>query len=823
MKTRIVFFILTLLISFYFFNHFKFSKSSNDLWDFIPSKSSIILELEEPIIQYNKMLESSIIKNSAFEIKNQFEEFNFFLNNNLESFLKDNKLIISYFKISNFRLEPMYITYKGTLDLDFIFRKIKENGYDVSERKFNNQIIYEFKKGENNYTLCFIENIIIFSNNSLLIEDAIRTKSNTNLKFKKNESDLFSQVKIIKDIGNLYINESDIFNLLNIESKNKFLNYTQSIFPEKSFFDIKLEEQLLRLNGFSSTLAKSFYKDKSSYDSIIEILPFNTISYFNINSVNEINFFQLNKKNQIESFTNNYELEIGRALIENRKSNKYEEITILKRKPSINYNITDSLLYDGIYKLDDQKLNTLIDLENISYKSEKFFIKKDNFIIISDQINSLIDIRDNIEKNKFWLRKLDISKFRNEMNKTHNISFIIDFSKFSGQDNSELNLVSSQMSLIDNKLYISSNLSDKEVNNVQYSNENIVKEFSAKNNITLKPNIIFSHLDNKPEVITQDERNNIYHLSNELNLIWSDSIEKINSNIYSIDYYKNNKKQILFSSKNNIYSYDRKGNPLTGFPIKNPSESNIEHLNVIDYNRSKRYRLITAHKNGDIYFLDKNGRKLDGWAPMKMEEQLVQEPLHARVRGKDYIIILLKNGSLYLKNRRGSNYPGFPIKTNNDFSNKIKIKISNSPNSSEIHLLSDNGTISKVNFNGKVISQSDLFRPEKNSKFKMIEDAKGKSTFIFSYDDNYIYSDDKKLFYDNTNNLEFQYYDLSKNIKYFVITDKNFKKTVFLDQNLNFKLNAVNSENKISIMDYDNSLYIYKSINNILSMIEIKK
>ena len=61
-----------------------------------------------------------------------FEEFNFFLNNNLESFLKDNKLIISYFKISNFRLEPMYVTYKQTLDLDFIFRKMKENGYDIS-------------------------------------------------------------------------------------------------------------------------------------------------------------------------------------------------------------------------------------------------------------------------------------------------------------------------------------------------------------------------------------------------------------------------------------------------------------------------------------------------------------------------------------------------------------------------------------------------------------------------------------------------------------------------------------------------------------------
>lgn len=823
MKTRIVFFILILLVSFYFFNHFKFSKSKNDLWDLIPSKSSIILELEEPIIQYNKMFESSIIENNLLEIKNHFEEFNFFLDNSLESFLNSNKVIIAYFKISKFQLDPLYVTYKGTLDLDFIFKKIKENGYDVNKRKFNSQTIYEFKKENKNYTLCSIENIIILSKNSLLVEDAIRTKSNEDLQFKKNESDLFSQVKIKKDIGNIYINESNILDLLNIESKHELHNYIQKIFPEKSFFDIKSEDQLLRLNGFSSILPGNFDEDKSRYDSIIDILPFNTVSYLNINSVNENNFFQLNKKNKIENFSENYELEIGRALIENIKSNKYEEITILKRKQPINFKSIDALLYDGIYKLDDKKLNKLVDLENVSNQSEKFFIKKDNYIIISDQINTLLDIRINIEKNNFWTKKLDIKKFKNEMNGTHNLSFVINFSKFSRQNDSNLNLVSSQMSLIDNKLYLSSNLSEKEVSNIQYSNKNTLKEFLSKNNFNLKPNIIFNHLNNKPEVIAQDQKNYIYHLSNKLNLIWSDSIEKINSNVFSIDYYKNNKKQILFSSINKIYSYDRKGNPLIGFPIKNPSESKIEFLNVIDYNRSKRYRLITAHKNGDIYFLDKSGRKLEGWAPMKMEEELVQEPLHARVRGKDYIIILLKNGSLHLKNRKGSNYPGFPIKIKKDFSNKLKIKISNSTSSSEIHLLSDNGTLYKINFNGKIISQKDLFRPDKNSKFKMIEDVTRKSTFIFSYDDNYIYSEDKKLFYDNTDDLEFQYYDLNKNIKYFIITDKKAKKTVFLDQNFNFKLNAIDNENKISIMDYDNSLNIYKSINNILSMIEIKK
>ena len=72
-------------------------------------------------------------------------------------------------------------------------------------------------------------------------------------------------------------------------------------------------------------------------------------------------------------------------------------------------------------------------------------------------------------------------------------------------------------------------------------------------------------------------------------------------------YYKNNKKQILFSSSNKVYSYDRKGNSLIGFPFINPSESAIKFLNVIDYDKSKRYRIITSHDNGEIYFLNKNG------------------------------------------------------------------------------------------------------------------------------------------------------------------------------------------------------------------------
>ena len=44
-----------------------------------------------------------------------------------------------------------------------------------------------------------------------------------------------------------------------------------------------------------------------------------------------------------------------------------------------------------------------------------------------------------------------------------------------------------------------------------------------------------------------------------------------------------------------------------------------------------------------------------------MEDGLVQAPIHTRIRGKDFIIMVLKNGRVYVKNRKGEDYNGFPI------------------------------------------------------------------------------------------------------------------------------------------------------------------
>ena len=124
--------------------------------------------------------------------------------------------------------------------------------------------------------------------------------------------------------------------------------------------------------------------------------------------------------------------------------------------------------------------------------------------------------------------------------------------------------------------------------------------------------------------------------------IWRDSIDsEIISEIFTIDYYNNRKKQILFATKNKVYCYDRLGNILPGFPINNPHPSGyIEDINVIDYDNSKRYRISISSEN-KAFLIDKYGKNLKGWDPLIMEDRIIQAPKHFRLNGKDYILSLI--------------------------------------------------------------------------------------------------------------------------------------------------------------------------------------
>ena len=206
-----------------------------------------------------------------------------------------------------------------------------------------------------------------------------------------------------------------------------------------------------------------------------------------------------------------------------------------------------------------------------------------------------------------------------------------------------------------------------------------------------------------------------------------------------------------------------------------------------------------------------------------MEDELIQAPIHTRVRGKDYIIILQKNGDIYVKNRRGINYKGFPVKLDSDLTNKIHLQSSSNSAQSLLEILSDDGKLYKINLEGKIISSKDQYRNDKDAKFKMIQESSGKSPTIISYDNYNLFKDENNINFKNIEKLKFQFYNLSKNENFLVLTDTTIKKSYFLDKNLNFYINPISNQNEVSILDYGNSIIIYKTLNNSLSMIELKK
>ena len=809
MKKRLSLFIIFLLFSFFLFFFYNQKKSSTDLWDIIPDKSTLIIELDEPNSQWDKVLfelkESKLI-NSIKSIIDDYNDFDNFIDGKLEEYLRDNKLIISYFNLSNKTLEPVYLSYKKNLDEDFIIENLKNKDYDINERNLNGEIIFEAKKNDKNHVFAFLDNISVYSTNSLIIEDIIRSISNSELIFKKNNPSLFSQVKIKNDFGNIYLNLKDIQKiLLNIFPQELFNNSLKSL-PKKSFFDIEMSNGLVRMNGFSSKIDSNNFTNENQNDSILNFIPSNTILYTNMSS-------EENNQNLISN-------RFSKALIESLNSNTYFEISII--------NIPDNLkiknkkeIDDDIYSFNDKEIFTAAKIKKTDV--DYHYYKYEKFMIITENYNSLKEVKSMLINKDFWIKNLNFNKFQKQLNESHNSLLVFDINKLLPINNSSIGLTSLQLSKIQNKYYMSFNLLETDTENYVVQEENSLNEYLFKNNLSSKPHIIFSHINNKPEVIIQDEKNIVYHLSNSLEPIWSDSIEKIISKIFVIDYYKNNKKQIVFASPNKIYGFDRKGNSLIGFPFENPSKSPIQHLNIIDYDKSKRYRIISSHRNGEIYFYDKNGKTLNGWNPILMEDELVQAPIHTRVRGKDYIIILQKNGDIYVKNRRGINYKGFPVKLDSDLTNKIHLQSSSNSAQSLLEILSDDGKLYKINLEGKIISSKDQYRNEKDAKFKMIQEASGKSPAIISYDNYNLFKDENNINFKNIEKLKFQFYNLSKNENFLVLTDSTIKKSYFLDKNLNYYVNPISNQNEVSILDYGNSIIIYKTLNNSLSMIELKK
>lgn len=167
-----------------------------------------------------------------------------------------------------------------------------------------------------------------------------------------------------------------------------------------------------------------------------------------------------------------------------------------------------------------------------------------------------------------------------------------------------------------------------------------------------KPTLVDNHNTGDKEVMVQDAKNNLYLLNSVGRILWKRPLDgPIMSEIFQVDYYRNNKFQFLFNTADRLYLLDRNGNYVDKYPITLPEKA-TNGLAVLDYGNNKDYRLFLALADKKVYLYDKNGNRNVGWSFPKTEGFVKQPVQHFVTQGRDYLVFA-DSYRCYILDRRG--------------------------------------------------------------------------------------------------------------------------------------------------------------------------
>jgi hypothetical protein len=169
----------------------------------------------------------------------------------------------------------------------------------------------------------------------------------------------------------------------------------------------------------------------------------------------------------------------------------------------------------------------------------------------------------------------------------------------------------------------------------------------------LKPYSFLNHKTNENEISVQDLKNNLYLINAKGKILWKNKInEKIISPIYMVDAFNNHKNQMLFNTKNYLHLIDRNGNYVQGFPYKLQAETKAP-LSLFDYKGDGEYRIFISCTNHFIYNYNIMAEEVDGFEPVKTENDIFMPLKYNSISGGDYLTAIDCEGKIYIFGRKG--------------------------------------------------------------------------------------------------------------------------------------------------------------------------
>ena len=243
----------------------------------------------------------------------------------------------------------------------------------------------------------------------------------------------------------------------------------------------------------------------------------------------------------------------------------------------------------------------------------------------------------------------------------------------------------------------------------------------------IKPFFFTNHNTGAKEIFIQDYKNNAYLVNAAGRVMWKVQLgERIQSNVYMIDYYGNGKFQLLFSGRNNLHLLDRNGNYVERYPsrLRSPASGPVA---LFDYDSNLDYRLFIPGEDKLIYAYDKSGNVVKGWNPFRTSGTVKAEIKYFRVSGKDYLVVS-DEISLYFLDRTGK--VKLKLKEPVTRAKGSEIRITSGPDPALV-FSSPDGTLQMVSFDG-VVKKTTLKRLSGDHSFDFFDvDGDGLGEYLF--------------------------------------------------------------------------------------------
>lgn len=626
-----------------------------------------------------------------------------------------------------------------------IFKMKEENDADIFESFFKAHLsksssvssldAFELIMNKETWLVSINQGLIYLSNRYTVLEEAVHLpKSNSiaqnpgYLKLIRNDGEQKNRMYYNHRLGSLF---------------------DRSLFNEQSLFNIDLQLNSITCNGYTKANSSSFFhllnQQKAAYLTQFMLLPDKAVSVIAISLSQPQQFY----KNFITNYPQSKSQKIIKGWQNLNDSAMYDihkeflenidlEIT------SANYWLNDTASTISAFKIHDSEKaknlfqilgDTIIQTNQLQviklpascrYLFSFFNIDLSNQYVAFDE--EKIVLFSNIQGLNYYLTCLSSSNFLQKntgfMNFTkENLSSESNFiyyensqairhTSFSSILNApEINSgdeVLSELSLnvkqVKDLFQFRLNASHAKQENTIQLNTNALWAFNADTTIQSPVYVFKNHLSGENELCFQDIAHQFYLLNSTGSILWHKKLnESLRSKVYTVDIFKNGKLQLLFNTDNYIHLLDRNGNYVQGYPVKVPAKI-TSPLTVLDYDKTKDYRLFIACEDKKIYNYSIYGIKAEGFIPLKTEAIVTLPVKYLKMGLSDYLVTMDVKGKPYVFSRKGEGRIDFKNKLAEHVHSLYVLSGTNLDNTKIVCFDNTNNNIKKLSFSDKLES-----------------------------------------------------------------------------------------------------------------------